>query len=360
MSGSPRHTPRLDGFTARHVLLAAAVVVLLAGASVGRGAPAGESLSLSPSAIQVNPKNPNVVYASTLLSDLHRRSVVKSTDGGKTWSDASTGIESMRGADALALDPRSPNVLYAGTGRGVFKTSDGARTWKLASAGIDFGKVVPENGFLEGAIRAIAIDPLHTRTVYAVGGGVWKSTNGGMTWTKVLGRDIVDLAIDPRRHGTVYATPRRQDAAPRGSIYKTVDGGASWRATKPTGLDVNFSEPLVVDRRGTLYAGAWKGLFASANQGGTWRTLLLLQKGSRGVGGIGAIAPDPSRTNVLYVGTRDGVVKSEDGGQTWSNLPLNIHINSLAIAPINPQTVYAAGDGIWKSRDGGATWHRLT
>ena len=186
---------------------------------------------------------------------------------------------------------------------------------------------------------------------------MWKSTNGGITWTKVLGRDIVDLAIDPRRPGTVYATPRRQDAAPRGSIYKTVDGGASWRATKSTGLDVNFSEPLVVDRRGILYAGAWKGLFASANQGRTWRTLLPLRKGSWGVN---AIAIDASRPNVLYVGTQYGVVTSEDGGQTWSASSLDGRsvsgVSAIAVAPTRPHTVYAGGGGMFASTDGGSTW----
>jgi len=84
------------------------------------------------------------------------------------------------------------------------------------------------------------------------------------------------------------------------------------------------------------------------------------------LGRVDAIALDPSRANVLYVGTwGHGVFKSNDGGQTWSKLRLGTrHLSVIEIAPTRPQTVYAGGDGgdggIWKSTDGGATWHRVT
>ena len=108
--------------------------------------------------------------------------MLKSTDAGKTWNVADTGLtnpasptdsEELR-VDAFALDPRSPNVLYAGTGIGVFKTTDGARTWRLASTGIDFGGDGLAHRMYEGFIWAIAIDPVHTSTVYAAGRGLWK------------------------------------------------------------------------------------------------------------------------------------------------------------------------------------------
>jgi photosystem II stability/assembly factor-like uncharacterized protein len=354
---------------AHHLVLAAAVLTLLAGASHAQGAPAAKDLSLSPSDIQVNPKRPKIVYASTLGDDTQEGGVVKSTDAGKTWSLADTGLtnpasptdsEDLR-VDALALDPRSPNVLYAGTGLGVFKTSDGARTWKLASAGIDFGGDPLGHRMLEGFIWAIAIDPLHTSTVYAAGNGVWKSTNGGATWKRVLRNGAVNLGIDPRRPEIVYASGMKgvHNKATRNSIYKTVDGGGSWHATGPSGLhDGYFGHPIVVDREapGTVYAGGSKGLFASANEGRTWRTLLSLRRA------VGAIALDPVQANVLYAGTSvRGVFKSVDGGQTWSELRLDMrYVAAIAIVPSRPETIYAGGAGIWKSTDGGDTWHRLT
>jgi photosystem II stability/assembly factor-like uncharacterized protein len=349
-------------------LVSLAAVMLLAGASYARGAPAA-SFSLSPSAIQINPKRPNIVYASTVGDDIRQAGVFKSSDGGKTWSVANTGLTAPPGwrryairVDDLALDARSPNVLYAATGLGVFKTSNGAKTWKLASNGIDLPTGY-QHRLLEGSIEALAIDPMHRSTVYATNlGGVWKTTNGGVTWRNVLPRHFVyfgSLAIDPRRPKTVYASASA--TTPRESIYKSVDGGGSWRATGPDGLRGYLGGPIVVDRRqpATVYAGGARGLSASANGGRTWSRLLSLQR-PRPFDGV-TIALDPSRANVLYVGTTHGIMKSEDGGQTWSAPRLaGRSVGDIAIAPTQPQTIYAGGDGIWKSRDGGTTWHRLT
>ena len=297
-------------------------------------------------------------------------------DAGKTWTVADTGLtnpasptdsEELR-VDAFALDPRSPNVLYAGTGIGVFKTTDGARTWRLASTGIDFGGDGLAHRMYEGFIWAIAIDPVHTSTVYAASfAGLWKTKYGGVTWRNVLPGAFLNLAIDPRRPKTVYASASNsRSTTPRGSIFKSVDSGDSWRASGPTDLDDGyFGHPIVVDRRapGIVYAGGSRGLFASANQGRTWKKLL-----SRGVGGI---ALDPSRANVLYVGTwAHGVFKSDDGGQTWSAPRLaGRSVTSIAIAPTRPQTIYAGVQsksgpqkwtgGMFASTDGGATWQRL-
>ena len=357
---------------ARHFVLATAVVMLLVGASYARGAPAAESIQYI-SAIQVNPKRPNIVYASTLGPD----SVLKSPDAGKSWSVADTGLtnqasppdsEDLR-VDALALDPRSPNVLYAGTGNGVYKTSDGAKTWKLASNGMDIPTGHPHR-LAEGSIWAMAIDPLHTSTVYAGGrGGVWKTTTRGATWKRVLRYRALHLAVDPRRPNTVYASA----GAGSQSIYKTVDGGGRWRGSGSPGLrDGYFGHPIVVDRRapGTVYAGGSRGLYASASQGRTWSRVLPLR---RSFSGVNAIALDPSRADVLYVGTStQGVMKSVDGGQTWSAPRLDGRgrgISAIAIARTRPQTIYAGAywptspqgqtAGMFASTDGGATWHRL-
>ena len=307
------------------------------------------------SAILVDPKRPNIVYASTLLTDLEKRSVLKSTDGGKTWTAAETGLtepaapageEDLR-VDALALDPRSPNVLYGGTGNGVYKTSDGAKTWQLASNGLGL-PTGHRHSLVEGEVYALAIDPLHTSTVYAAGRDIWKTTNGGDTWKRVLRQGGDSLGIDPRRPETVYAGSFN-------SILETVDGGGGWRAIGPPGLHDNvWGHPIAVDRHraGMIYAGGSRGLFASANQGRAWKKLL-----SRGVG---AIALDPSRANVLYVGTSRGVLRSEDGGRTWSAPRLaGRWVSTIAIAPTRPQTIYAGVQGgIFASTDDGTTWHR--
>ena len=197
-------------------------------------APTAEGLSSSPPSRST--RSTRIRLRGRLATD----GVLKSTDGGQTWKAANKGLTAPPGSptdstalrvDALALNARSPNILYAGTGLGVFRTTDGAKTWKLASSGIDLGDR-PAHRLLEGFIYAISIDPLHTSTVYAAGGGVWKSTNGGATWKRLLLRGAVNLGIDPRRPETVYASAipgfRRSTVGPRGAIRKTADGGGSW------------------------------------------------------------------------------------------------------------------------------------
>ena len=367
---------------ARHFLLAGAVVLLLVGASYARGAAAESSPSYI-SAIQVDPKRPTVIYAGA-----GHHGVLKSADGGRTWSAANEGLTVPRGSppnsappgsppgvvrvDTLALDARAPNIVYAGTGLGVFKTTDGARTWKLASSGITFFGSSLRHRLAEGSIYGLSIDPLHPSTVYAAGfGGVWKTTNGGASWKRVLREDVFNVGIDPRRPRTVYAAGVRwQSRTHRESIYKTVDGGGTWRASGPPGLHDNyFGHPIVVDRRraGMIYAGGSRGLFLSANQGGTWTKALALRKA---FSGVNAIALDPVRVSVLYVGTSTrGVMKSVDAGQTWSTPRLDGRrrgVSALAIARTRPQTIYAGvyevGPGsarMFASTDGGATWRRL-
>ncbi|HSD10658.1 MAG TPA: YCF48-related protein [Candidatus Binatia bacterium] len=367
---------------ARQFLLAGAVVLLLAGASYARGAPGQSSLTYI-SAIQVDPKRPTVIYAAA-----GHHGVLKSADDGQTWSSANEGLTVPPGSppnsappgsppgvvrvDALALNARSPNLLYAGTGLGVFKTTDGARTWKLASNGIDFFGDSLEHRLFEGSIWGLSIDPVHPSTVYAASfGGVWKTNNGGASWKRVLRDSAFNVGIDPRRPKTVYAAGvKGRSRTSRDSIYKTVDGGVTWRASGPPGLHDNvFGHPIVVDRQraGMIYAGGSRGLFISANQGGTWTKSLALRKA---FSGVNAIALDPVRASVLYVGTSTrGVMKSVDAGQTWSTPRLDGRrrgVSALAIARTRPQTIYAGvyevGPGsarMFASTDGGATWRRL-
>jgi len=108
-----------------------------------------------------------------------------------------------------------------------------------------------------------------------------------------------------------------------------------------------------------VYAGGYAGLFASRNKGRTWSKLLP----ESSAGHITSIALDPARSNVLYVGgwgANGGLVKTNDGGQTWSKLGLPAgNVGVVEIASTRPQTVYAEKDGLWKSTDGGATWQLL-
>jgi photosystem II stability/assembly factor-like uncharacterized protein len=189
---------------------------------------------------------------------------LKSTDGGATWNLGlgTNGNPGYFSIYALAIDPLTPTTLYFGTdefsaGAGVFKSTDGGATWTSSVLTGD------------SVVLALAIDPVTPTTLYAgtAGPGVFKSTDGGTTWAAVnagLSADtfgyisIAALAIDPITPATLYA-------GTNGDVFKSTNSGASWNAFN-TGLP-SYSRvtALVIDpgTPTTLYAGTnGRGVFS--------------------------------------------------------------------------------------------------
>jgi uncharacterized protein (TIGR03437 family) len=245
-------------------------------------------------------------------------------------------------------------------------------------------------GATSGRINAIAIDPRNNDVVYigAADGGVWKTTDGGVTWTP-LTDDQASLAsgaiaLDPNHPDTVYVGTGEENFASDSyygaGILKSTDGGATW---------VNIVGPFLRDKIGALVvhptntqivictstAGVWR----SADGGATWAAVLS------GAAGI-ALAIDPTNGDNVYASlgstggnARNGVYRSADGGLTWArltgtgsaSLPVtNAGRIEIAMAPSDPATIYAQiqnsstasfGEllGIYKTTDGGITWTRL-
>jgi photosystem II stability/assembly factor-like uncharacterized protein len=194
-------------------------------------------------AVAIDPKHPSTVYAGA------GSGVFKSTDSGRTWRTVNRGLfpsetkheREHRLAEgfilAFAMNPRRPQTLYVATNYGVYKSTNAARTWRWASRGI------PGNGKFR-LVGSIAIDPHYPQTLYAgtfssgprqIGGGVFKSTNGGRSWKAAgaLPRPgyVLALALDPQSPRTIYAGTTRSGG---GEAYKSTDGGRNWRQL-PTG-----------------------------------------------------------------------------------------------------------------------------
>ena len=308
--------------------------------------------------------------------------VFKTIDGGDTWT--ATPVRDI--VFALARDPTSPpGTLYAGTagginsitgsGGGVLKSTDGGATWSAANTGLpDFATVT-----------ALALDPRALGKLYATsggggadvtGGGVFKSINFGDTWsaasTGLPGGTIVSaLGIDPTMPGTVYAgTDNLNGSGDGGSgVFKSMDGGNTWSAAS-TGLPGNGNTSVVAfafdpTTPGTLYAGTYRGVFTSTDGGGTWSGTGLSDR-------VFALVVDPHPPRTLYAVTSNGsaVFKSIDGGRTWSDTgpPDSPNVTALAVDPTTPGTLYAGttptfcGEDcsnpvlVFKTTNGGATW----
>ncbi len=256
---------------------------------------------------------------------------------------------------SLAFDPVTPSTVYAGvSGGGVFKSTDGGSSWSPRP-------LAPE----QLVVYEVVVDPLTPTTLYAVTlfGGIVKSTDGGATWSPrnngLPGSYMTDLVIDPVTPSTLYAGHAYM------GVYKSTDGGTSWDLVYGglSGEGSASPEALVVDpsQPSTVYLGdSWDGVLKSTDGGATWTQL----DGYR-VNEVLALALDPAHPETLYVGGGSGqVAKSTDGGASWIPLPQFLwgDILALAVDPTDGQVVYAglSPGGLWKSEDGGASWTAQT
>lgn len=287
---------------------------------------------------------PNVFYMAAVNGG-----VWKTTDFGNTWNpifdDQPTGS-----VGALAVAPSDPNVIYVGsgeglqrpdlaTGDGIYKSTDAGRTW--THLGLRDAQ----------QIAAILIDRKDPNRVFvaALGHpygpnaerGVFRSTNGGQTFQKVLYKDentgAADLAFDPSNPQTIYATLWAARVAP-------------WEI-----------------RSGASFITAGSGIFKSTDGGTNWSPLTKgLPGADEGLSRIG-IAVAPSEPNRIYASVEanknGGVYVSRDAGETWKLINADHRIGGrgpgamgIAVAPDNPDVLYVANTTTWKSTDGGKTF----
>jgi photosystem II stability/assembly factor-like uncharacterized protein len=309
------------------------------------------------SALAADPTNPNIIYIAAAGGG-----VWKTLDGGTTWKPL-TDKQPIQFMGAIALAPSNPSVIYAGTGEanlgpsklaiardniyygfGVLKSTDGGTTWSL------LGKTE----FYRRAISKIVVDPKDPNTVYvAVGAvatnglpgntGIWKSTDGGTTWKNTTASisttaAFSDVAMSPSNSQVLFAAVGDPFGDAANGLYLTSDGGAHWAPAGdfPKGAsDSNVGRVTVAIAKTNaqvLYAsiaqsGAHSVLYKmlkSANGGATWT---LLTKTPDYMGSFGdyntSLAVDPSNANIIYAGGQAGLnslVRSMDGGNTWATI----------------------------------------
>ncbi len=258
---------------------------------------------------------------------------------------------------SIAVDPNQSNIVYAGSwGGGVFKSVNGGKTWSFAGEGL---------GVLY--IDSLAVDPEVSTTVYAGthGGGVYKSTNGGVSWYSVnngiQNRAVVyTITVNPGNHSLLYAGTRGAPETPgppwSGILYKSSNAGASWYPVLSNvgGTDqqdwvysvrVNPSSPNTI-----LAATHEHGPYIASDYGGQgdWGISETVSDWSGR-----AVDFDPrSWMQTAYYATwhGDGIYKSTNGGYHWeqSNSGMGfakIYPNGIAYEPGNPSVVYLASFG---------------
>jgi photosystem II stability/assembly factor-like uncharacterized protein len=286
---------------------------------------------------------------------------------------------------AVAGSATNTKLYYLGAaGGGVWKSENGAQTWD---------PVFDKQGV--GAIGAVTIDPTDNNTVWvgtgeanprndvSYGDGVYKTTDGGETWTNVGlqgSRYISRILVDPRNHNHVVVAALGDvfsDSTQRG-IYVTNDGGRTWKQTLYVGPESGAGDlAMSAQNPSVLFAGIWKfqrrpwtfvsggsedGLYKSTDGGETWTQLQGHGLPAEPMGRIG-IAVAPSNGNRVYavIESKDGVLwRSDDGGNNWIKVSDDSLVDARAfyfthviVDPKNPDRVYALSFETMLSADGG-------
>lgn len=288
---------------------------------------------------------------------------------------------------------KNKNTFYFGaTGGGVWKTIDGGSNWKNIT-----------DKYFGGTIGAIAVAPTDENIIYVGEGentlrgnvseglqGIWRSNDAGRTWKNIGlkdGRHIIRILIHPRNPDIVWAAVMGHLFGPNETrgVYKTTDGGKTWKrvlyVNNQTGASDLIMEPGNPE---VLYAGTWRalrtpysmesggegsGLYKSTDGGETWTNITAKKGLPKGVWGIVGVAVAPSNPDKIYalIENKDGgMFLSNDGGETWVLTSSDNNIRQRAwyyskvfVDPKNENTVYAPNVGFMRSRDAGKTFQSL-
>jgi photosystem II stability/assembly factor-like uncharacterized protein len=317
-------------------------------------------------ALAIDPSAPATLYAGTAAYSPEGIGVFKSTDAGGSWSFTSALLNDFFfSVPALAVDPSTPSHIYAAAqwthwdesdNSIVFESADGGANWtaKLSS--------IPEEAHV--LVSALSVDPSAPRTLYAAGNGIFKSTDGGNSWSRSnpsapgFGVYLRALAIDPSRPATIYAggliyaVGTASYEPQSGGVFRSTDAGASWTAVN-AGLTSTDVHSLAIDPSSpaTLYAGTSNGgggVFKSTNAGESW-TAVNVGLSQVAHSFVNALAIDPSQPSTLYAGTSGGgVFKSTNGGASWAAMNAGLtstNVLALAIDPSTPSRLYAGTGG---------------
>lgn len=293
-------------------------------------------------------------------------------------------------ADAVSGGIHNKRLFYFGaTGGGLWKTTDGGNNWKNVS-----------DGWFGGGVGAVAVAPSDENIVYAGEGestlrnnvsenlgGIWRSDNGGRSWHELGLKDsrhIARIVIHPRDPDIVWVAVEGHlfgSNTVRG-VYKTVDGGKTWRRVLFVNDQTACSDVVMEPGNPTvLYAGMWhvkrtpysmesggdgSGLYKSTDGGETWTNLSAhkgLPKGVWGVVNVAVSASNPDKVFAMIENAQGGLYLSTDRGDSWSKLNTENDIrqrawyyNRVYVDPTNENTIYVLNVEFMRSLDGGKTF----
>jgi len=303
------------------------------------------------SAGAASPSDPLVMFVSP---QSYPTPMLKTTDGGESWEPlGQLGYYAF----GIAVHPTDPNIVYAACG-GLYRTLNGGTSWSYVS--------MPGGSYT----RAVVINPLNPQTIYTTGYayngtyqffGLHKTTDGGTTWD-TLGLDTMRysmgyaLVMDPQDTSVLYCAGY---SGAQSTVFRTTDAGATWERL-PLGVAGYYIYSLHCSPLdpGVVLAGTYySGIMRSTDRGQSWSQAATF----RNVKALAAVPADP---RVIY-GVADSLVyRSEDTGRTWTECggnPPGLNPGLLVVPDRAGPPLFAGSKfGIFGSTDGGATWACLT
>jgi photosystem II stability/assembly factor-like uncharacterized protein len=331
------------------------------------------------------PSQPNVFYVGQVNGG-----VWKSDDYGRTWNPI-FDQQPTQSIGAIAVAPSDPNIIYVGSGEGlhrpdlsvgdgIYKSTDAGKTW--THLGLRDGLQIP----------ALVVDPRDPNKVFAAvlghpygpsaERGIYRSTDGGQNWQKVISKDEntggSDIEIDPSNPDVLYASmwevregpweDRNEFNGSGGGLFKSTDSGSTWHPLT-NGLPKDLSQIYVAiapsdSRRlyATLGTASGKlGVYRSDDAGENWTQITTDPRSSGRIGGGDLPIPrvDPKNPDVVYVASTV-TMKSTDGGKSWSGFrgaPGGDDYQNLWINPTNGNVILLVSDqGALVTVNGGASW----
>ena len=307
--------------------------------------------------------------------------ILRSLNGGEDWENVSIAEERRTRFPTRLLDvsfhPTNPDVIFLGTlGSGLWKSANGGTFWTRVQ---DKNNALASNS----DVYRVSISRSNPKIIYLAvfqnkKGRLLRSNDGGESFKEIyfVTADrlaVFDVQVDP------YSPDIAIISTDQGGVLETRDGGKSWRVLKwfTTGVRNLIINPL--DTSEMFAVTDRDELFKSVDSGTNWSSLSATAQGGKelvpqfpqsplglftGAGrfSIEALILDPNNSTILYLGSREGLLRSLDGGFTWENLkvlipPEALPVNAVAVHPRSSQIIYAgASTQLHKTKDGGVTW----
>jgi photosystem II stability/assembly factor-like uncharacterized protein len=323
------------------------------------------------SSVLVDRTDSRIVYAAAASGGLW-----KSTDGCTTWQPIADREPSLC-FGALAMDPFDHRTIYAGTGEahysldsfsgiGIMRSQDGGASWELLGSdvfiGQRFARIVP-NPDRPGFIYAAAT------------GGVYRSTDAGGSWVKLLDGPASDILVNPENPSALIACVGLPGGKAENGLYKSVDSGDHWeklssglpREGRRLGriqMDFCHSYPQVVYASFYRSAGGIEGIYKTTDFGRNWVRLPAAPDYAGGQSWYdNYLSVNPVNPNVVFVGgtstyrTIDGGVTWQDNTRSYADGPIHPDHHFLAFDPQKPRTAYLCTDGgVFRTEDLGESW----